>query len=227
MSTRKDFLAATAALAAAPAAVSAAPAPKASPARSSSEKLHFDPAAFAAALDRDVPHKHLFGAKYISGGDVFTNVRATLNAYTASGTPLSNVAPVVVLYHEAMLLGLDDAMWNRYVLPATAKAPKEAPADLLKLVSPKTRGNPFMEKKSGEWDSSIPTLTALADTRFFICNNALTGFAHALAKRMKLDPATVRNEWAAHLIPNSMLVPAGVWAVHAIQEHKYTLLQSS
>jgi hypothetical protein len=37
----------------------------------------------------------------------------------------------------------------------------------------------------------------------------------------------VYSDFAHHLVNNAMLVPAGVWAVHAIQEQRFTLLQTS
>jgi pimeloyl-ACP methyl ester carboxylesterase len=91
----------------------------------------------------------------------------------------------------------------------------------------KITGNPLMKKKGRDWDSSIPALVANANTRFFVCNLATHGYASRFAKQLHLSAKDVYEDLASHLIPNAMLVPAGVWAIHAIQERQYTLLQFS
>ena len=173
---------------------------------------------FDAALATSVKQKHLF-ACITEASVALTATRSTLNAYHVLGVPATDVQTVVVFYHGvAVLSAFDDAMWARYVRPTN-----NAPASDAKKIT----GNPLMKKKGGEWDSSIPALVATADTRFFVCNLATHGYASRFATQLHLSAKDVYEDLASHLIPNAMLVPAGVWAIHAIQERQYTLLQFS
>jgi hypothetical protein len=241
MSTRKSFLASSAALAAlVPAAAPANPSPSPSPTAKASPEptmamapLHFDLAAFDAALATTAAHRHLFTSVKIDGGEVLGAMRGTLKAYAEMGTPTKDVHPVAVLYHGAAIaLAFDDTAWNEFFLPLLAKAdpdPKRKAVrdDFATVVSPAKKGNPCLHAAGGEWDSSIESLVADANAHFFLCNNATHGFASMIAGRLGKSPAAVYAALVAHLVPNAMLVPAGVWAVHAVQERRYTLLATS
>jgi hypothetical protein len=179
----------------------------------------FQLGAFDTALATPAKQRHLF-ACITEASVALAATRSTLNAYHVLGVPATDVQPVVVFYHGAAVLSaFDDAMWTRYVVPTNS-----APASDSKE---KITGNPLMKKKGGDWDSSIPALVADANTRFFVCNLATHGYASRFAKHLHLSAKDVYEDLAGHLIPNAMLVPAGVWAIHAIQERQYTLLQFS
>lgn len=230
MTTRKGFIAASAALAATPGiAAAATPAPKPSPSEEPLPKLNFDVARFNAILDRDAAHKHLFTARNFDTGGVFDAVRSTLNAYGDVGVPLSAVAPVAVLYHISIVLGFDDYAWDRYFSDALQRMRKQYPseaASIADLLTTKS-GNPALVKGKAPWDTSIPSLVADAGLHVFVCNNALSGVSQTLARQTKKHATDVYTDLSAHLVPNATIVPAGVWAVHAIQEKKYTLLETS
>jgi intracellular sulfur oxidation DsrE/DsrF family protein len=230
MTTRRAFIATAAAIAAAPGIASAAsPAPNPSPSEAPLPKLNFELTAFDAILDRDAAHKHLFSSRNLDTGDVFGAVRATLNAYGDVGVPLNAVAPVVVLYHTSIVLGFDDYAYNTYIRRTLQAMRKRHPSDAQNiddLLSAKS-GNPALVKGKAPWDASIPSLVADAGLHVFICNNALDGFAQLIAEETKRHAADVYADLRAHLVPNATIVPAGVWAVHAIQERRYTLLQTS
>jgi hypothetical protein len=84
-----------------------------------------------------------------------------------------------------------------------------------------------LREQGGDGDTSIRSLVADAGARFFVCNNAALGTASMVAKALRKPFDTVYADFGHHLVPNAMLVPAGVWAVHAIQEQRFTLLQTS
>ena len=46
----------------------------------------------------------------------------------------------------------------------------------------------------------------------------MTVYSSAAAQKMNMDPAVVKKEWIAALIPGVMLVPSGVMAVSRAQE---------
>jgi hypothetical protein len=223
MQTRGDFLTIAGALAAVPPMSGATPQPTASLAEAPSMEevlpRGFDTANFDAALATPAKHKYLFAC--ISEVTVaLAAIRSTLNAHHVLDVPPSEVAPAVVFYHGvSVLYGFDDAMWSRYVIPTDS-----APTSIAKG---KITGNPILKKKGGDWDTSVPALVADANARFFVCNLATHGWATRIAKSLHLSAKDVYDNLASHMIPNAMLVPAGVWAIHAIQERQYTLLQFS
>lgn len=230
MQTRSEFLTnGTVALLAPVHVAAASPSPSPSP-EPSLPPLHFDLAAFNAALDVTAPHRHLFASTKLDGGVVLGAMRNTLNAYRDVGISLSDVRPVAVFYHGlSVLLAFDDAMWNDYFIPLFAKSGHEDDTfakDFKTVYDAKKRGNPCLHKQGGRDDTSIESLIADAGARFYVCNNAAQGFAQYIARHLKKPPVTVYTSLAAHLVPNAALVPAGVWAVHAIQERRYTLLQT-
>lgn len=55
---------------------------------------------------------------------------------------------------------------------------------------------------------------------FCVCDAAMTVFSAAAAESMKKDPAEVKSEWMASLLPGIQPVPSGVWAVGRAQEHQ-------
>ncbi|HTX59684.1 MAG TPA: hypothetical protein VMH02_08370 [Verrucomicrobiae bacterium] len=237
MPSRLDFLAAGAIAALAPATAAASPSPaqSASPKASPSPEpsfppLHFDMAAFDAALETAAPHRHMFASLRLDGGQVLDTMRGVLSAYAQIGVAAKDVHPVAVLYHgEAITLGFDDTVWNDYLIPTHAKDPKTFDAfdkDFASVYTPgKTKGNPELHKTNDKDDSSIEGLVADAGARFFVCNEATKGFASYIARHLKKSPLDVYAAMASNLVPNAMLVPAGVWAVHAVQERRYTYQQ--
>jgi hypothetical protein len=231
MTTRGEFLAGAALATAAP-SIAASPAPTSSPSPEPSfPPLHFDVSRFDAALATTAEHRHLFATTKIEGGLALGQMRGVLDAYKEIGVAAADVHPVGVFYHGgSVVLGFDDAMWNEYfsqLHPKGIAVLKAYEKDFDTVYDSKTRGNPCLHKTGKKDDSSIESLVSDADARFFVCNNAAKGFALFIARSMKLDPLSVYSTLAGHLVPNAMLVPAGTWAVHAIQERHYTYLQAT
>lgn len=246
MQTRSDFLSAgtlallaPATVAAAPITATAAPTPATAASAGSSPSpspepplppLDFDLAAFDTALDTTATHRNLFTATKLEGAEILAAMRNTLGAYRDVRIALDDVRSVAVLYHGlSITLAFDDSIWDEYFAPAFFKG---APAnaffkDFNTVYDSKKRGNPCLHARGGHDDTSLESLVADAGARFFVCNNAAKGFARYIAGRLKLPTPTVYGRLASHLVRNASLVPAGVWAVHAVQERRYTLLQTT
>lgn len=218
MTTRRAFIAASAALAAVPGVASAQSAsPEPSPSKPPFPKLNFNLAGFDAMLEREVPHKHLFAARNYDRGGIFDALMSTMDAYHDLGIAASSVSPVVVLYHTAIPLGFDDYAWKTYFIPWFFERKKNDPSiakDIDTLVD-------------GRKDATIDTFVADYGLHTFVCNNALSAVSESVAKSQRKRAAAVYEDLSGHLVRNATIVPAGVWAVHAIQEQKYTLLQTS
>ncbi len=226
MTTRKDFLVAGTVAAALP-GVALAEAPAT---RQATPKLNFDLENFEALLSTAQSHKLLFAAAEINGGEVFGAIRNTLNAYRDVGVTWNDVFPVAVLYHGlSICLAFDDDVWNEYVIPLQRKRPKDSlqARQIASVRKTGAGGNPCLREQGGDDDTSIRALIADAGTRFFVCNNAVFGVSNLLATALAKPVDSVYNDLAHRLVSNAMLVPAGVWAVHAIQEQHFTLLQTS
>jgi intracellular sulfur oxidation DsrE/DsrF family protein len=51
-----------------------------------------------------------------------------------------------------------------------------------------------------------------------VCNVALTVYSAMVAQKMGADPAAVKADWVAGLLPGCQVVPSGVLAVARSQE---------
>jgi hypothetical protein len=231
--TRRAFVAgaATVAALASPALAGAdtpvaSPAPASAPGTFDTVPYTFDVAGFKAVLDRPFAHRQLVSAmSYAQATDTLAFMSNTLRAYAdpiGFNAGPKSVHVAAVFYHGASaLLAVDDAMYAKYPLAAIV-AP---PADAAKTSDvPAPRSNPHA--------AAFRDLVTTSGASFFICNNALSGLAGAIAKKLA-DPGTavtrdqvvaVHVDLVAHFLPGTLLVPAGVAAINAAQEARFTLL---
>lgn len=216
MSTRKDFIAASSLFALAPAAAQAAspsPAPHAP-----SLRWHFDKTRFDRMLARPAAHKQCFGATKIDGGAVIEGMNNTINAYVDYlGETQASVHTAAVLYHGAAIaLAMSDSVWNEILLPLAKDAP---PTLREQFADAKTgKGNPY----TGQVRQAVAR-----GSSFFVCHNAIVGFSHMAAASLKKPVESVHAAILAGIVPGALVVPAGVMAINACQEAKFTYIQSS
>jgi intracellular sulfur oxidation DsrE/DsrF family protein len=183
---------------------------------------------FDAASNGTAPHKHVFSAARFDGAFVLKAVRNTLDVYGDFGVPLPLVFCACVLYHhDAIALAFNDAMWEKYAIPYGRKFPKSsaAGADFASIYDGSGHGNPMLHAVSPH-DDSLESLVA-DGSRFFVCDNALRNYASYVATEFGGNPAGVYGDLANNLVNGAALVPAGVWAIHVLQERHFTLLQTS
>ena len=231
-SSRKNFLAVGAALAALTPLLEAPSRAEASTLVAFSKRmplLQFDLAAFESTLGATAAHRHLFASKLVADGDVFFAISNTMAAYASLGTAFTAVYPVAVLYHAGIALAFNDNIWNEILIPLAAKLPSWISANLPAVLKPRS-GNPWLHSAAGARPDDLDSIDALlAKTRLqmFVCNNALYGYAVTLSGLIDESRATIYNRLCQGLVPRATIVPAGVWAVHAVQERGFTLLQTS
>ena len=235
MSTRKHFIAVGSALAAltplfeTPPSAAASSAGTELPAPGGPSQLTFDLAAFEKMLGSAAEHRHLFASKLVSDGDVFDAIANTMAAYQLLGTDFSTIFPIAVLYHVGIAIAFDDAIWNEILIPSLSRLPAWI-RDALPAAPKPGSGNPALHAAPNASPGDLPSIDALvANTRLqlCVCNNALYGFSLALAPIAKQLPQTLYSRLTQGLVPRAIVVPAGVWAVHAVQERGFTLLQTS
>ena len=220
MNTRKEFLVSSSLFALAPAAAQAA-SPSPSPAASASPHRHlpfaFDQARFNEILATPAKHKQCFGATKIDGGNVITGMANSMNAYEEYlGERLQTVA---VLYHGAAIaIAMSNSVWNDILFPMLKHAPKDLRNEFEDAQPGK--GNPYLGRI---W---LPGAVARGAS-FFVCHNAIAGFASMAADALKQPENKIHDAIMAGIVPGALVVPAGVMAINACQEAKFTYIQSS
>lgn len=219
MASRKDFLAASSLFALTPALADAAsPAPKQKTSADPELTFDFDKRRFDEILGKQAKHKQCFGATKLSGGDVLAGMTNSLNAYEQflKEGP-GALQAVAVLYHGASIaLALSDAVWTQLLVPSLKSAPESIRKDV--GTAKPGSGNPYRDE-----------MRALVKRgcSFFVCHNAIAGFSELVAGAVKQTPQQVHERIMAGLLPGALAVPAGVMAVNACQEAKFTYIQSS
>lgn len=152
-------------------------------------------------------HKMVFDAPEPNNGLVAIWPRVYLNSMAA--TYPGDATAVVILRHGAIPLGMGDAVWSKYKLGEMFN---------IKAGDSPATANPFA------------TITGLPITGLGIaellksgvlvglCDVALTINSTAAAQKMNMDPAAVKKEWIAGLLPGIQVVPSGVLGVAHSQE---------
>ncbi|HEY9084391.1 MAG TPA: hypothetical protein VIN40_00410 [Candidatus Tyrphobacter sp.] len=192
-------------------------------------RFRFDRARFAEILARPAQHRQCCASAKIAGGVVFDAMLATLYAYEYDlGGGAGTVHEVAVLYHPAgAMLGLGDAVWNDLLIPALPRSAYLR--SNLEGAHAAGKGNPYLHRARRtaiEDDASIEAL-ASRGCHFFVCNNALDGLSGMLAQALHRSAGDVYARLLGGLVPGAMAVPAGVMAINACQEARFTYLQAS
>lgn len=128
---------------------------------------------------------------------------------TEASYPGEGGSAMVILRHEALPLAFQDSLWSKYKLGEQFK--------IMSGDAPATK-NPYATI-TGLPISGIG-IVELLKTGVLIgaCDIAMTVYSSGAATRMGMDPAVVRKEWDAGLLPGVKLVPSGVMAVARAQE---------
>jgi intracellular sulfur oxidation DsrE/DsrF family protein len=214
MSTRSDFLAASALTALAAGAV-AAPA-------AAAEGVLLDEAAFAASIKTNAKHRQAIGSVRVNDGACLQFAVNSLNGFTTGWKePAANVQLAVVLAGSAAMIGLDDAAWKSYRF-----------SELLKRFTSEftsadgSQANPWGHPSTtlpATADRSIPALLARG-VHIVICNTALGEIANRIVTAGFGDGGDVfamQARLRTHALPGSKIVPAGISALVVLQENGY------
>jgi intracellular sulfur oxidation DsrE/DsrF family protein len=197
------------------------------PNRSPAVPFLFDRAAFQAIVDRPSPHRQFaapdtFGSATVAMSHFTNSLTAYADPNGFAGGPDSLHCAAVLYSGRSYLMVLDDAMFAKYQVG--------------RFVDEELRPNDTTYRKYWTGLQHNPMADFLkplteAGVSFFVCNNSLSGFAYELAqKAAKGAPVkqeaviSIHSELAAHFISSTMLVPAGVAAVNAVQEARFTFL---
>lgn len=132
-----------------------------------------------------------------------------------TGTPDKDMTAVVVLRHNAIPYAMGDPLWEKYKFGeifGIADKATNAPATRNTVYAPKAGDFPIPE---------IDGIKKMIErgAMFCVCNLAMTLFSSRIAQKMGKDPAEVKKEWTAGVLPNVQIVPSGVWALGRAQEN--------
>ncbi len=130
-----------------------------------------------------------------------------------TGTSDKDMTSMVVLRHNAIPFALNDELWKKYNFGETFK------------VTDNTTGaaavrNPFYTPKEGDFPMpGIDGVKTMIDrgAMYCVCGLALSVYSGMVAQKMGKDPAEVKKEWTAGVLPDIQIVPSGVWALERAQ----------
>jgi intracellular sulfur oxidation DsrE/DsrF family protein len=192
---------------------------------------------FLATARAPFKHKQLFTSPRANNGAIFAYIRNSLNGYQfgwAEGP--GTLHPAAVLNGLGVAQGLNDEMWTRFQLAAVLARNN----DTVKATGA-DRGNPWLHAAAAyprndtdqgapfNQDASIETVQRRGAT-VYICNNALRQLAirtieAGLANGRDLD--SLHAEMRRNIVAGSLLVPAGVTTIDALQQEHFTLYDAS
>lgn len=199
-------------------AVAAAFAFGARPASAQTPSAPFQPARHPQDewLDK-IPGKHRVILDVTTAQGVPEALGFTNNLYsgnkTAYGIEETDLAMVVVLRHSATVFAFNDAIWAKYGKPM---------ADAVKYTAPNSTEPPKVNPYNAAPRSALDAL-AKRGVQFAVCDTASHRFARMLAGASG-DAEAVYKDMAAHMIPSSRFVAAGVIGMTRAQEYGYSVL---
>lgn len=136
----------------------------------------------------------------------------------------ADITPVIVLRHNAIVLAMQQAFWDKYKIGASKKVTHPLTQE------PTDRNPALLEEKDG-----IPAPFNNAGLRkqldrgvlVLACNLALQDCVDLISKTEKVDDATARKTALGFLVPGVVLQPSGVFAVTLAQEAGATYVKAS
>ena len=135
------------------------------------------------------------------------------------GIGASELSVVVVLRHLSTAFAFNDAIWARH---------GDYLGDHVKVSDPRTKEPPRVNVFNVPIDApGLPngkvTLGELSKlgARFAVCAMAASKIAKAITENSHDDSDALLKELEANLVPNALMVPAGIVAVNRAQEHGY------
>jgi intracellular sulfur oxidation DsrE/DsrF family protein len=132
-----------------------------------------------------------------------------------TGAPDSDITAVCVFRHNAIPFALEDKLWSKYKLGEVFQINDN------RTQAPATR-NPYYNATDGDFPiNGVDGIKKMQErgAMFCACNLALSVYSGIVAKKMGLDPETVRKDWVSGVLPGVQIVPAGIWALERAERH--------
>jgi hypothetical protein len=152
-------------------------------------------------------HKIVFDVSEPNSGFGAIWPRVYLN--TMAATYPGEATAVVILRHGGLPLSMGDPLWAKYSFGEMFSI-KDGDAPAKRNVYASITGLPI----TGLGISNLVKDGVLVG----VCDVALTVYSSGAAQKMNMDPAAVKKEWVAGLLPGVQIVPSGVFAIGRAQE---------
>ncbi|HEU4697542.1 MAG TPA: hypothetical protein VFS40_00020 [Gemmatimonadales bacterium] len=153
-------------------------------------------------------HRLVFDAPAANEGFPAVWPRIYLNTMEAT-YPRTQGTAVLILRHHALPLAMQDELWAKYHLGEMFEI-KEGETPATRNIYANITTLPLPGVGVAELVKSGVLVGA--------CQMAIAVYSAAAAKKMNLDPETVKQEWTAGLLPGVQPVPSGVMAIGRAQE---------
>ena len=153
-------------------------------------------------------YRVVFDATNISDGYALDTAGVFFNHYhEVHGTSDSLLRAVIVMRQLGTPLALGDAIWDKFALGEELKIND-------RLTQQPARRNPYLKANAsnGGSDSSLETLRSRG-TILLLCNIAMNNWSSRHAEMTKRPVDEVREEVRANLVPGTIVVPSGIFAL--------------
>ncbi len=130
--------------------------------------------------------------------------------HDAYGLEEHDLAVVMVARHKSTSFGYNDAMWAKY---------GKQFSDQSGFVDPQTKQAPTANLYAERMNELVKK-----GVHFAVCQMSSRRIANAIAQATGAQADAVLKEFAANLMPNARIVPAGIVAVNRAQERGYSFV---
>ena len=155
-------------------------------------------------------YRVVFNASDISDGAALAYAATFLDHFgEVHGTSDGDTRPVIVFRRRGTPMVFGDALWDRYQIGATANVED-------RRTGAKARRNLFWKAAPGASpESASTTLESLAARGLvsLVCNISIGSWSSGFAQTAGREPEEVRREVIAGLVPGTIVVPSGIYAL--------------
>lgn len=135
-----------------------------------------------------------------------------------------DVTPIIVLRHNAIVLAMQQAFWDKYKIGASKKITHPL------TMEPTDRNPVLLDEKDGitaPFNNAALTKQLARGVTVLACNLALQDCIDMISKIEKVDDASARKTAVSYLVPGVILQPSGVFAVTLAQEAGASYVKAS
>ncbi len=159
-------------------------------------------------------HRQVFDSPAHVNGMPFIWTRVFYMTSKAVGADENDVTGVIILRHNAIPFGMNNDVWKKYNFGQVFDVKDMAGKN-------RVNTNAFWQPKPGAFPLPGVGINELlaSGAQIGLCDMAMTVFSSQVAAKLKKDPAEVKKDWVAGVLPGIQLVPSGVLAVNRAQEH--------
>lgn len=158
-------------------------------------------------------HKQVYDATRVNSAFPLAWARVFMMTNEMVGVPASECQSIVILRHDAIPMALDTPLWEKYGF-----------GEIFEVENPESKKpqtkNIYYSAPAGTFP--LPGMTIeelLKDGALFgVCDMALTVYSSMTAKKMNMEPAAVKKDWVAGVLPGIAVIPSGVLALNRAQE---------